>query len=120
MITHLKLDKYFFFNESDVKDILLLRGPNPRHSREEKTEVQGAEVRVRIRRRVGKLPLPFYWPPSNHWRINWMIYDQDYPTNGTLKTVISCFTESWMNDDMDNIELAGIFHASAGQRSYVW
>ena len=35
-----------------------------------------------------------------------MIYDQGYPTNGTLKTVIS-FTESWLNDDMDNIELAG-------------
>ena len=32
---------------------------------------------------------------------------RDYPTNGTLKTVIYCFTESWLNKDMDNIQLAG-------------
>jgi hypothetical protein len=33
-----------------------------------------------------------------------MSYVQDYPTR-TLKTVISYV--SWLNDDMDNIQLAG-------------
>ena len=32
---------------------------------------------------------PFYWPTCNHWKIKSMTYNQDYPTNRTLKTVIS-------------------------------
>ena len=33
----------------------------------------------------------------------------DYPTNGTQKhnCYILCFTETWLNDDMDNIHRAG-------------
>jgi hypothetical protein len=38
-----------------------------------------------------------------------MTYDQDYTTNRTLKTVISYVsTDSWLNDDVYNIELAGL------------
>ena len=36
-----------------------------------------------------------------------MISDYDYPTNGTLKTVISYVSQSWLKDNKDNIELAG-------------
>jgi hypothetical protein len=36
-----------------------------------------------------------------------MTYDYNYPTNGTLRTNILCFIESWLNNDMDNIELVG-------------
>ena len=35
-----------------------------------------------------------------------MISVRDYPTNGTLKTVISYVSQLWLNDDMDDIQLA--------------
>jgi hypothetical protein len=41
-ITHLKLDKDFFSNESDAKDI----GPNPCHSHEENKRIQWAQIMV--------------------------------------------------------------------------
>ena len=45
---------------------------------------------VRICVRVGNPPLPSVLLANVHqWRINWMSSVQDYPTNGTLKTVIS-------------------------------
>ena len=37
---------------------------------------------------------PFYWPTWNHLKTKWVIYDQDCPTNGTIKTVISCVSPS--------------------------
>jgi hypothetical protein len=37
---------------------------------------------------------PSYWPTCNHWRINCMSYVRDYPTNGTIKTVISYVSPS--------------------------
>jgi hypothetical protein len=35
-----------------------------------------------------------------------MISVRDYPTNRTLKTVISYVSQLWLNDDMDDIQLA--------------
>jgi hypothetical protein len=48
----------------------------------------------------------FNWPMCNHWKINRNISIRDYHTNETLKMLI-CFTESWLNDDTDNILLTG-------------
>ena len=36
-----------------------------------------------------------------------MNYEHVYPTNGTFKNCILCFYESWLNNDMINIQLAG-------------
>ena len=58
---------------------------------------------------MGNLPLPSVLlaniQPSDN-----KIDKHAYPTNGTLKIVIVivCFTESWLNDDMNNIQLVGL------------
>ena len=43
---------------------------------------------------VTRLYRLFYWPMWNHGRINWMRSVRDYPTNGTLKTIISYVSSS--------------------------
>jgi hypothetical protein len=61
-ITHLELDKDFFFNESDAKDILLCRDkaqiPVISVKKRQRKRVRRVGCLVRIRQRVGKPPLP--------------------------------------------------------------
>ena len=67
-------------------------GPNSRHSHEEKTDP--GVLWVFVVKWVTHLYHPFYWPMCNHWKINWMSSVWDYPTNGTLKTLISYVSPS--------------------------
>ena len=61
-ITHLKLEKYFFFNESDAKDMLLCQDKAQiaiaRVKKRRKCRGRRSGCLVRISRRVSKPPLP--------------------------------------------------------------
>ena len=112
-ITHLKLDKYFFFNESDWKDILQSPEqtliPVIRWRRKLRCCGKRSGCLVRIRQRLAKLPFPSVLLANvqsleNKWdelkaRIS---YQRDIKNCNVL-----CFTELWLNDDIKNIQLVG-------------
>ena len=104
-ITHLKLDEEFFFNESDARNIL--RTPDQaqipviRWKRKRRFREKRLGCLVRIRQRVANLPLLTF----NRWKINGTNWKHVYPTKRTL--IILCFTKSWLNKDIKNIQLAG-------------
>jgi hypothetical protein len=124
-ITHLKLEKFFFFNESGAKDILLLRDqaqiPVLPLKKRQKYRGQRSGCLVRIHRQVDNPPLlsvllankqsldnkldDLRWRPS---------HQQDIKNCNIL-----CFTESWLNDDTDNIQLAG-FSVPRQDKTAVW
>ena len=85
--------------------------PKSLSSREEKTEIKGWRLGclVRIRRQVGKPPLPSVLLANVQSLGNKL---DDLRSRLSYQWYIKycnilCFTESWLNDDMDNIELAG-------------
>ena len=96
-ITHLELDKDFFFNETEVKDIMLLPDkaqiPITRMKKQRKYMGRRSGCLVRICRRVCNPP-PESILLANHWRINWMSSIRDPPTNKKLKTEISYVSPS--------------------------
>ena len=60
---------------------------------------------VMISWRVGNRPFPSVLLANVQSLDNKIDYGHVYPTNGTIITNILCFTESWLNDDMNNIQL---------------
>ena len=76
LITHLKLDEELFFNEWDVRDILLqttdqAQIPVIRWRRKLRFCGKRSGCLVRIRRRVANLPLPSDLQANVHrWKIN--------------------------------------------------
>jgi hypothetical protein len=99
-ITHLGLDKYFFFNKQDAQDVLQTpdKANIPIIGKKKRRRYRGhrAGCLVRIRRlRVGKLPLPSALlanVQSLHNRLTG--YDHKYSTNGTSKTVTSYVSQN--------------------------
>jgi hypothetical protein len=106
-ITHLNLDEDFYFNESSAQNILLTldqaliltlgRGKNDR-------------TLMTLWRRVNQPPLPSVLLANVQLLENKrnelqsrLFYQQDIKNFNIL-----CFLESWMNKDMDNIQLAGV------------
>ena len=112
-IAHLKLDKEFFFKESGGRDILLqtpdqAQIPMIRWRRKQRFRRKRSGCFARIRRRVANLPLPSVLQTNvqsleNKWdELKACIsYQRDIKNCNIL-----CFTESWLNDDIKNIELA--------------
>ena len=112
-ITHLELDEDFFFNESDVNVLLQTPDTAPilviRVRKSQRYLGLRSGCLVRIRRRVGYLPLPSVLL-ANVQSLNNKIdelrsrisYQRDIKNCNIL-----CFTESWLNDDMNNIRLEG-------------
>jgi hypothetical protein len=89
----------FFFNESDAKDMVLPQDqaqiPSFTWRKEGNTGGRGWDALWEfVGEWVNCLYHPYYWPTCNHWKINCMIYDQDNPTSGTLKTVMSYVSPS--------------------------
>ena len=120
VITHLRLDK-FFFNESDGREIL--QTPDQAQlSLEKETEIsrKRSGCLVKIRQGLANLPLPSVLLANvqslgKKWdelkaRIS---YQRDIKNCNIL-----CFTKSWLNDDIKNIQLAD-YTLSAGQNSNV-
>ena len=113
-ITHLKLNKDFFFNESYAKDTLFLpdQAQIPVISMKKRWRYRGrrSECLVRIRRRVGN-------PPQSSVLLanvqsleikldelrSRLSYQRDIKNCNIL-----CFTESWLNNDTVNIQAAGV------------
>ena len=87
-------------------------GPHPRHSRRKRRKRyrgRRSGCLVRIRRRVANLPLPSVLLANVQSLDNKLdelkarlSYQRDIKNCNIL-----CFTESWLNDDMNNIQLAG-------------
>lgn len=112
-ITHLSLDKEFFFNESDGRDILQTPDqaqiPVIRWRRKLRFCGKRSGCHVRIRRRVANLPLPSILLANvqsleNIWdELKARISYQRHIKNCN----ILCFTESWLKDDIKSIQLAG-------------
>ena len=108
--THLVLDKYFFFNESDTNDLLQTPDkayiPVIRMRKRQRYWRRRLGCLVRIRRRVGNLHLSSVLlanVQSLDNKIDKIRSQISYIKNCN----ILCFTESWLNDDMDSIQLAG-------------
>jgi hypothetical protein len=117
VITHLK----FFFHEPDGREILQTpdQAQIPVILWRRKLRFCGKRCLVRIRRRVANLPLPSIllanvWSLENKWdKLKACIsYQRDINCN------ILCFTESWLNDDIKNIQLG--YTLSAGQNRSLW
>ena len=112
-ITHLVLDEDFFFNEAAAKDIIQTpdKAQIPIICKRKRQRYWGRRsgCLVRIRRRASKLPLPSSLLANvqslenklDDLRLR-LSYQRDIKNCNIL-----CFTESWLNDDMDNIQLAG-------------
>ena len=109
MITQLKLDKDFFFNEADAKGILLSREWAQIHIFCVKKILRKKERRsdclLRIRRRVSKLPQPSVLLANVQSLENKMDDLRSRLSNQwDIKNCnVLCFTLSWLNDDTDNI-----------------
>ena len=105
----LKLDKEFFFNESDARDILqapdkaqipVIRWKSKRRFRRKRSGCL-----VRIKRRVANVPLPSVLLANVQSLENKC--DQLKARTSYQRDIkncnILCFTESWLNDDNKNI-----------------
>ena len=102
MITHHGLEKTFSFNESDEKAILFSLEQAQIHAFcvKKRCRKRGRKsgILLRIRRRVSKLPMPS--------KIDDLLLRLSYQWD--IKNCnILCFTETWLNEETDNIELAG-------------
>ena len=79
--------------------------------REEKTTEKGPQIgqpSENPEARVNFHCLPFFLLTCNHWKIKLMTYDLRLSYQRDIKICnILCFTETWLNKDTDNIELAG-------------
>ena len=112
-ITQLRLDKELFFNESDGRDIL--QTPDQaqilviRWRRKQRFHGKRSGCLVRIRRGVANLPLPSVLLAKVQLLENkcdelkaHVSYQRDIENCNIL-----CFTESWLNNDIKNIQLEG-------------
>ena len=94
-ITHLRLDKYFFFNKQDAQDILQTPDRNniPLFARGSDAGIEDKEPDAWSGPDEGDWEsccyCQYYSPTCNHWTINYTRYDHEYSSNGTSKTVIS-------------------------------
>jgi hypothetical protein len=108
-----EVEEAFSFNESDEKDILLSREqaqmPIICVKKRRRKRGRRSGCLLRIRRRASKHPLPSVLldnMQSLENRIDDLRLRLSYQRD--IKNCnILCFTESWLNDDTDNIELAG-------------
>ena len=113
MTTHLELEEYFSFTESDEKDILLSReqAQIPVICVKKRRRKRGwrSGYLLKICRQASKLPLPAVLLANVQSLENKidgvrsrLSYQRDIKNCNIL-----CFTRSWLNDDMDNIQLVG-------------
>jgi hypothetical protein len=107
-ITHLELDKDFFFNESDAKDIRLPRDqaqiPVIHVKKRQKYRWRRLGCLVRISQWVGNPSLPSTLL-ANMQSLENNLSSRLYYERDIKNCNILCFTESWLKDN--NIQLAG-------------
>ena len=107
--THLERDKYFLFNESDVKDLLQIpdQAQIPIIHMKKRCRYRGRRsgCLMRISWRVGNPPPPSFLLANVQSLDNKLdelcsrlSYQRDIENCNIL-----CFTESWLNNDMDKI-----------------
>ena len=110
-ITHLVLDKDYLVNESDAKDLLQTpdKAQIPVIRMKKRQRYRGHRSGCLVRIRVGNPPLPSVLLANVQSLDNKMdeLRSKLYLQQDIKNYNILCFTESWLNVNIDNIQLAG-------------